>query len=72
MGTLLFEEGDYAAAKPYLDHYHLVARPTARSLWLTIRNTLQLDGKGDVAELAQRLKTDFPDSLEYKEWLAIQ
>jgi type IV pilus assembly protein PilF len=72
MGNLLFEEGDYAAAKPYLDHYHLVARTTARSLWLAIRNTLQLDGKGDVAELAQRLRTDFPDSPEYQEWLAIQ
>ena len=72
LANLLFDEGDYAAAKPYLDHLYLVARPSARSLWLTIRNTLQLDGDGDVAELAQRLATDFPDSNEYKEWLAIQ
>jgi len=72
LANLLFDEGDYAAAKPYLDHLYLVARPTARSLWLTIRNTLQLDGDGNVAELAQRLATDFPDSNEYKEWLAIQ
>lgn len=72
MAKLLFDEGDYAAAKPYLDHYHLVAVPTASSLWLAIRNTLQLDGEGDVAELGQRLATDFPDSKEYKEWLAIQ
>ncbi len=72
LANLLFDEGDYAAAKPYLDHLYLVARPTAGSLWLTIRNTLQLDGDGNVAELAQRLATDFPDSKEYKEWLAIQ
>lgn len=72
MAGALFQEGDYAGAKPYLDHLYLVARPTARSLWLTIRNTLQLDGDGNVAELAQRLATDFPDSKEYKEWLAIQ
>jgi type IV pilus assembly protein PilF len=72
MGNLLFEEGEYAAAKPYLDHYHLVARASARSLWLAIRNTLQLDSKGHVDELAQRLGTDFPNSPEYKEWLAIQ
>lgn len=72
MANLLYEEGDYAAAKPYLDHFHLVARPTARSLWLAIRNTLELDGQGDVAELAQRLGSDFPDSKEYQEWLAIQ
>ena len=72
LANLLFDEGDYAAAKPYLDHLYLVSRPTARSLWLTIRNTLQLDGDGNVAELGQRLATDFPDSREYKEWLAIQ
>jgi type IV pilus assembly protein PilF len=72
LANLLFDEGNYAAAKPYLDHLYLVARPTAKSLWLTIRNTLQLDGGGNVAELAQRLATDFPDSREYKEWLAIQ
>ena len=72
MANLLFDEGEYAAAKPYLDHFHLVARPTARSLWLAIRNTLKLDSLGDVAELAQRLKTDFPESKEYQEWLAIQ
>ena len=72
MANLLFEEGDYAAAKPYLDHYHLVVRASARSLWLAIRNTLQLDSEGDVGELAQRLETDFPNSPEYKQWLAIQ
>lgn len=72
MANLLFDEGEYASAKPYLDHFHLVAKPTARSLWLAIRNTLKLDGHGDVAELAKRLEADFPDSKEYQEWLAIQ
>ena len=72
MAKLLFDEGEYATAKPYLDHFHLVARPTAGSLWLAIRNTLQMDAQGDVAELGQRLGADFPDSKEYKEWLAIQ
>jgi type IV pilus assembly protein PilF len=72
MANLLYDEGQYAVAKPYLDHFHLVAKPTARSLWLAIRNTLELDGQGDVAELGQRLGNDFPDSKEYQEWLAIQ
>ncbi len=72
MANLLFEEGEYAAAKPYLDHYQLVARANARSLWLAIRNTLQLDSRAHVDELAQRLRADFPNSPEYKEWLAIQ
>ena len=72
MGNLLFDEGEYTAAKPYLDRFHLVAKPTANSLWLAIRNTLQIDGQGDVTELAQRLGNDFPDSKEYKSWLSIQ
>jgi len=72
MGQLLFDQGQYTAAKPYLDRFHLVARPTARSLWLTIRNTLQIDGRGDVTELAQRLGSEFPNSEEYKAWQSIQ
>jgi type IV pilus assembly protein PilF len=72
MAQLLFDEGEYTDAKPYLDRFHLVATPTARSLWLAIRNTLQIDGQGDVIELAQRLGNEFPDSEEYKAWQAIQ
>jgi len=72
MAQLLFDQGQYAAAKPYLDRFHLVARPTARSLWLAIRNTLQIDGRGDVTELAQRLGSEFPNSEEYKAWQSIQ
>lgn len=72
MGDVLFKEAQYAQAKPYLDHYHLVARPSSRSLWLAIRNTLEMDSQGDVTELAQRLGKDFPDSPEYKAWQKIQ
>jgi len=72
MAQLLFDQGEYVAAKPYLDRFHLVDRPTARSLWLAIRNTLQIDGQGNVTELAQRLGDEFPDSEEFKAWQAIQ
>lgn len=72
MAQLLFDQGEYVAAKPYLDRFHLVDRPTARSLWLAIRNTLQIDGQGNVTELAQRLGNEFPDSEEFKAWRSIQ
>jgi type IV pilus assembly protein PilF len=72
MAQLLFDQGEYVAAKFYLDRFHLVAKPTARSLWLAIRNTLQIDGQGDITELAQRLGNEFPDSEEYKALQAIQ
>jgi type IV pilus assembly protein PilF len=72
MGDVLYKEGDYTNAKIYLDRYHLVSRASARSLWLAIRNTLELDDQGDIEELAQRLEAEFPDSREYQEWKQIQ
>lgn len=72
MGDLLHEEGQYQAAKIYLDRYHLVARPSARSLWLAIRNELELGGEVEVNKLARQLESDFPDSDEYRSWLGIQ
>ncbi|MDH3388244.1 MAG: type IV pilus biogenesis/stability protein PilW [Gammaproteobacteria bacterium] len=72
MAELLFEEGDHAQAKIYLDRFHLVARATAKSLWLSIRNELQLDSNANVEEYALRLEKDFYDSPEYQAWLKIQ
>ena len=72
MGDVLYKEGDFSNAKIYLDRYHLVSRASARSLWLAIRNTLELDDQGDIEELAQRLEAEFPDSREYQEWKQIQ
>ncbi len=72
MGEVLFDEGQHQAAKTYLDHYHRVSRPSARSLWLAIRNELELGGDDRVGKLAQQLESDFPDSDEYRAWLGIQ
>ena len=72
MAKLTFEEEDYPSAKIYLDRFHRVAEPTARSLWLAIRAELQMDSNRDVNELAEKLKSNFPDSEEYKSWLKIQ
>ena len=55
-----------------MDHYQLVAQPSAKSLWLAIRAGLELDMEGDVDELVLRLQTDFPNSNEYQSWLKIQ
>ena len=72
MGDLLYEEGQHQAARVYLDRYHRVSRPSARSLWLAIRNELELGGDVEVDKLAQQLEADFPDSDEYRSWLRIQ
>ncbi len=72
LSSLLFEDADYDNARIYLDRYHLVAKPSPNSLWLAIRNTLELDPDGDVSELSKRLETEFPDSQEYQSWLKTQ
>jgi type IV pilus assembly protein PilF len=65
---LLFDEMDYADTQLYLDRFHLVAAPSPRSLWLSIRTALSIDSNADVSELVQRLETDYPDSEEYQLW----
>ena len=72
MGETLFDEDQHQLAKAYLDRYHRVTRPSARSLWLAIRNELELGGEDRIGELAQQLESDFPDSDEYRAWLGIQ
>lgn len=69
---LEFEDNNFSEAKLYIDRFHRVAEPTANSLWLAIRTELQMDANRDVDELSQKLKTNFPDSEEYKSWLKTQ
>ncbi len=72
MARINFEEGNYSDAKLYLDRFHLVAKPTARSLWFAIQTELEMDSGRNVDELVQQLETHFPYSDEYKAWLKIQ
>lgn len=74
MGDLLFTESDHANAKLYLDRYHEVSNASARSLWLAIRNEIQLGGKGSgtVERLGQKLELEFADSEEYQSWREIR
>ncbi len=72
MGKLAFEENNFSEAKIYLDRYHLVAAPTAGSLWLAIRTELELNRSTSIDELADKLALDFPDSDEYQSWLNTQ
>ena len=72
MGKVAFEDQNYKNAKLYIDRYHLVATPSAKSLWLSIRAELELNKNQNVDELSDKLQASFPDSDEYKSWLAIQ
>ena len=72
MSALELSEGNFATAKIYIDRFHLVDRPTARSLWLEIRSELGINGGNNVKELGQKLESEFPNSVELKSWLALK
>ena len=72
LAEIYFEEGEFEKTRFYLGRYHLVVKPTAKSLWLAIRTELELDSASNVDELVLRLQTDFPKSSEYQSWLEIQ
>jgi|TARA_B110000967_G_C18773062_1_gene504112 type IV pilus assembly protein PilF len=72
MATIELDDGDFAAAKNYIDRFHLVDRPTARSLWLAIRIELGINELNNVKALGHQLELEFPNSAELKSWLALQ
>lgn len=72
LAELTFDEGEHDMTALYLKRYHLVGEPTARSLWLDIRNELKLDNEPRAFGLAQQLKADFPESQEFKDWLELE
>lgn len=74
MGDLLFMEGDHANARVYLERFHQVGQASARSLWLAIRNEIQLGGQGSgtIERLGRQLEADFADSDEYRSWREVR
>ncbi len=74
MGDILFKQGDHANARRYLEGYHKVAKPSPRSLWIAIRNELELGGtgSGSIDRLGAQLEQSFADSDEYRLWQEIR
>lgn len=72
MATLELDDGNVDAAKLYVDRFHLVDRPTVRSLWLAIRAELGINRANNVEELGPQLESEFPNSAELKSWLKSQ
>lgn len=71
LAEISFEEKQHDLTTIYLKRYHLVGESTARSLWLEIRNELELNHRDKADELAEKLKTEFADSPEFQSWLLL-
>jgi len=64
MAQIRFDAGDYITAGEYLDRYLMVARHTARSLWLGIQIQRQLGDLDKLASYTLLLRNQFPDTDE--------
>jgi type IV pilus assembly protein PilF len=66
LASIYFGNGDFPAAKEYLDQFNAMSRPTSRSLWLGIRLSRVLGDENQLASYAVALKNMFPESEEYR------
>ncbi|MDJ0832345.1 MAG: type IV pilus biogenesis/stability protein PilW [Gammaproteobacteria bacterium] len=71
LADISFTEENHELAGLYLERLHLVSTPSARSLWLNIRNEIELNRRDKIDQLADQLRTNYPDSEEYQAWLAL-
>jgi type IV pilus assembly protein PilF len=65
---LFYEDQNFESTILYMNRYHQVTNPSARSLWLEIRAELELGRIRNAEELASQLQAGFPLSNEYKAW----
>ncbi len=64
LADLQFADGNGLQARAFLQRFHEVAQPSAESLWLGYRIERSLGDATAAAEMARRLKSDFPTSAE--------
>ncbi|WP_231910619.1 type IV pilus biogenesis/stability protein PilW [Candidatus Nitrosoglobus terrae] len=64
LAEISFKQDRYQNAQKYLQRHQIVARPTARSLWLSVRVERKLNHEEDAARYALLLKQQFPASSE--------
>lgn len=67
MGELYYDRGDYARARSFVQNFHNVVRPTARSLWLGVRAARGVGDHEQAEGFARRLRDDFPNSRETRQ-----
>jgi len=69
LAEIAYEREHAEQASDYLDQYHDVARPTARSLWLGVRIERMRGNKEGAEAYGRRLVRNYPDSSEAAEFI---
>jgi len=71
MANLMYTQGNYLAARAYIQRFDSVSAPGAESLWLGVRIENALGDLSAAGGYALKLKNNFPESKEaasLKEW----
>ena len=69
---IYFQQQNYPLSKMALDRFRQLSKPTAKSLWLSIRIEQLFGNRDTVASEGLKLKNLFPyskENLEYQAWL---
>lgn len=68
LAEIYFNEGEYSRSKRMLDRFLTLSKPTAQSLWLSIRIERVFGNRDKEASNALALRNLFPYSKEYLEY----
>jgi type IV pilus assembly protein PilF len=71
MANLMLTQGNYLAARAYIQRFDAASSPTAESLWLGVRIENALGDMSASGKYALQLKANFPDTAQaksLKEW----
>lgn len=68
LAEIYFNEGEYTRSKRLLDRFLVLSKPTAQSLWLSIRIERVFGNRDKEASHALALRNLFPYSKEYLEY----
>ena len=69
LAQLEFQKNNYLVAKDYLNRYKSMVDHTSRSLWLEVQINNKLGNKNEAASAALKLKSLFPKSEEYRQYI---
>lgn len=69
LGDIYYGMGDYDKSYKYLALFLKNNQPTAESLWLGVRLATQRGDRNSVTSYGLLLKSQFPNSKQYQEYL---
>lgn len=71
MAELQYDNREYLSARGYMQRYREVGEMDAHALWLAVRIERALGNRDEASSFGLRLRADYPDSDEAREYLRL-